>query len=233
VGREGQSAQGPVPQTAAEARALLEAGWTLGLRHAERHDPGLAALAEGFRADFAAPIDLHLYCTPAGHPGFGWHFDAEDVFVLQTLGTKEWQLRKNTVHPWPLVETLPADMRYRREVMPLLRCTLTAGDWLYIPGGYWHATRAGDESISLSVGVLSPTGMDAFDFLRGQLLESLRWRQRLPSLGAATGVGEEELVCRYRELFAELGRDLAEVMGREEFVRAYLRHNGYGAGAAG
>ena len=41
----------------------------------------------GIGRDFAAPVDVHLYCTPAGQPGFGWHYDAEDVFVLQTAGS--------------------------------------------------------------------------------------------------------------------------------------------------
>src|SRR5947209_3055839 len=135
---------------------------------------------------FLAPIDVHVYCTPAGQPGFGWHYDAEDVFVLQTAGRKEWSLRKNTVNPWPLAEALPADMRHEREIMPVLRCTLAAGDWLYIPAGYWHRTRAGEESVSLSVGVLSASALDVYDFLRRQLLSSLRWRQRLPPAGGAS-----------------------------------------------
>src|SRR5690348_13703569 len=58
------------------ARELLAQGYTLGVRHAERNDPGLAGLAAGFRDDFLAPIDIHLYCTPAREAGLGWHYDA-------------------------------------------------------------------------------------------------------------------------------------------------------------
>jgi 50S ribosomal protein L16 3-hydroxylase len=222
AGREGRSWEGQPPVSSADARDLLAAGYTLRVRHAERHDQNLAALAEGFRQDFQAPIDVHLYCTPAGCPGFGWHYDAEDVFVLQTHGSKEWLLRKNTVNPWPLVETLPSDMRYEREIMPLLRCTLAAGDWLYIPAGYWHRTQAGEESISLSVGLLSAAAIEVYDFLRTYLLASLKWRQRLPPAGAASSFSPEDLLRRYRALFAELGADLAELLQREEVVRAFL-----------
>jgi ribosomal protein L16 Arg81 hydroxylase len=229
AGKEGRPWQGNRPATGAEARALLAAGFTLGIRHAELHDPELAELAEAFRRDFAAPINVHLYCTPTGHPGFGWHYDAEEVFILQTQGSKEWLLRKNTVHPWPLVENLPADIRYEREMMPLLRCTLQAGDWLYIPAGYWHATRAGDESISLSVGILAPTALDVYDFLRRHLVDSLRWRQRLPVLGAASPVGPEKQAERCRELFRELGQDLAELMSQPEVVRDFLKEKGCAA----
>jgi ribosomal protein L16 Arg81 hydroxylase len=223
VGREGRKADVPTPTSADQAKALLAQGLTVGIRQAHRHHPGLAELAASFHADFAAPIDVHVYCTPAGQPGLGWHYDAEDVFVLQTLGAKEWQLRKNTVNPWPLVEALPADMRYQREIMPVMRCALAAGDWLYVPGGYWHSTRAGQtESISLSVGVLSPTALDVLDFLRGRLRESLLWRQRLPCAGAASPLGAEELVRRMHELFKDLGQDLAAQLSQEHFARDFL-----------
>jgi len=222
AGRAGEQWAGKLPASLDEARAVLAAGYMLGIRHSERHDAGLAALAAGFQADFLAPIDIHLFCTPADHPGYGWHYDAEEVFMLQLAGRKEWWLRKNTVNPWPLMETLPADMRYDREIMPVMRCTLQAGDWLYVPAGYWHRTQSGEESISLSVGVQAATAMNAFDFLRTELLDSLRWRQRLPPAGAATALTATELQAAYETLFAELGRDLQRILARPETAAAYL-----------
>jgi ribosomal protein L16 Arg81 hydroxylase len=223
VGSQGQQFEGTAPADAEAARPLVAAGYTIGVRHAQRQDPELQALADAFERDLLAPVDIHLYCTPSGKPGFGWHYDAEEVFVLQTAGSKEWSLRKNTVNPWPTVETLPSDMRYEREIMPLARCKLLAGDWLYIPNGYWHRTEAGEESISLSVGLASLSGLDVFDFLRGRLLSSLRWRQRLPVLGAASSQSTEELVASCQSLFAELGQDLAGVLSKESFAREFIQ----------
>lgn len=225
VGREGRRWEGTGPPSPAEARGLVAEGYTVGIRHADKHDAQLADLAAQFHTAFLAPIDVHLYCTPAGEPGFGWHYDAEEVFILQTVGAKQWWLRKNTVHPWPLVETIPLDQRYEREIMPIMRCHLTAGDWLYIPSGYWHRTQAGAESVSLSVGVRSPSAMDVYEFLRPRLLESLRWRQRLPPRGVASPLTDEERVRHYQTLFRELGDDLAKLVSQEEFVRAFLAHN--------
>lgn len=91
---------------------MFSSGYTILIRHAERHFGPLAELAGGFSADLLEPVDIHMYCMPASQFGFGWHYDAEDVFVLQTQGEKEYSLRKNTVKPWPLVETLPNDMRF-------------------------------------------------------------------------------------------------------------------------
>ena len=190
-----------------EARSLHIEGYTLVIRHAERHDEGLRSLADGFAADFAAPVDVHLYCTPAGQFGFGWHYDAEDVFILQTQGEKRYSLRKNTVNPWPVVEIIPDNLGYEREIMPLMNCTLTAGDWLYIPAGYWHRADSSQDSISLAVGVMSSTALDLFDHLRTQLVQSLVWRQRLPVPGTA-GNSRHQLLETYQELCRELSRDL-------------------------
>jgi 50S ribosomal protein L16 3-hydroxylase len=209
--REAEILPGGAPE-AGQARALLNDGYTIRVRHAERHDVGLAELAGGFARAFGGAVDVHLYATPAGHQGLGWHYDAEEVFVLQASGSKEWSVRKNTVNPWPLAETIPTNQRAEREVSPVLVCTLCVGDWLYVPGGYWHRTQAQEESVSLSVGVMPATAVDVYDWLRGDLLNDLRWRQRLPPPGEDV----EELVRRYREILADLGRDLAGRLEREE-----------------
>ena len=212
VCRRNEQHSGPTPRTAAAARGLVEEGYTLLVRHAERHGPRLAQVAEAFAADFAAPVNIHMYCTPGGEFGFGWHYDAEEVFIVQTTGRKEYFLRKNTVNPWPIEETLPANMRYEREIMPLVRCELAAGDWLYIPSGYWHRAQSRQTAISLAIGVQPRTGIDVMDHLRPQLVESLMWRQRLPVAGAAAAVSEEELREQYRARLTELAQDLARLL---------------------
>ena len=225
VGREGSRWGGATPTTVAAAKEILAAGYMFGVRHAHQIDAPLAELAGKFQHDFAAPIDVHLYCTPAGHPGFGWHYDAEEVFILQTQGKKEWWLRKNTVNPWPLMETLPQNMQHEREIMPAMKCLLAAGDWLYIPAGYWHRTQAladESESISLSVGVMALSAMDVFDALRRELLSSMLWRQRLPPLGAAQTHSAEELRKTYHGLFAALTRDLEQRLDSVEAAARFI-----------
>lgn len=222
VVRQGELWKEKARPSYSEARALHAAGYTLVIRNSEKHHPQLAELAAGFREDFQGAVDIHLYCTPANQRGFGWHYDADDGFILQTQGSKEYSLRKNTVNPWPLIETIPRDMAYEREIMPLMKCRLVAGDWLYIPGGYWHMAKAEDESISLSVGVRSTTAMDVYDFLRQRLVQSLMWRQRLPPPGKVSTLSTQELVDRYQSLFAELGDDLAKMLHDEQLVREFL-----------
>jgi ribosomal protein L16 Arg81 hydroxylase len=222
VCRRNERYAGGQPRTSDDARRLVEDGYTLLVRHAERHDPRLHHLATAFQRDFAAPVNIHMYCTPGGQYGFGWHYDAEEVFIVQTTGRKEYSLRKNTVNPWPLEETLPADMRYEREIMPLVRCELAAGDWLYIPSGYWHMGESRELSISLAIGVMSPTALDVFDFLRLRLLDSIFWRQRLPVAGAASTVSDEPLREEYARLFRDLGQELQKMLNNPGEVEAFL-----------
>jgi len=220
--RRGEWWPGSARPTSDELRHSLGEGWTVFVRHAERYHPRLAELAIEFGTAFQAPIDVHFFCTPAGTEGFGWHYDVEDVFILQTQGSKQYRLRKNTVNPWPLVETTPQDLTYEAERSLAMECTLQAGDWLYIPPGYWHATQAKELSISLSVGVMSTTAIDLIDLLRPRLVESLRWRQRLPLASALNPSNGEELRDRLNAIFSDLGSDLARQLSSEEFVARYL-----------
>lgn len=221
AGRAGERWPGDsiVPEN---ARRIVAEGYTLGIRHAHRHDPGLGRLADEFEAAFGGEVDVHLYCTPAGEQGFGWHYDAEEVFILQTAGAKQWRLRKNTVHPWPLIETIPSDQLYEREIMPMMECILLPGDWLCIPGGYWHSAQAGEESISLSIGVQAPTALDLYDSLRSELLSSLRWRQRLPVVRSPSGVVAEESAAHLHELCVALSNDLARQLTDARLIQRFL-----------
>jgi ribosomal protein L16 Arg81 hydroxylase len=222
IARRGEPSASTTPVDLRAARALAARGETLVIRHAERRDPALGALARAFAADFAAPVNIHLYATPAGEHGFGWHYDAEEVFVIQCTGVKRYTLRKNTLHPWPLVETLPADMGFEREVTPVWQCTLAPGDWLYLPSGTWHLARAESDSLSIAVGLLPPAAIHAFDTLRADLLRSIEWRQRLGLLGRAAVESPEAARARIAELCLVLGADLDRRLNDPRFQERLL-----------
>jgi 50S ribosomal protein L16 3-hydroxylase len=199
--RDGCLWRGLDPRTDVEAMDLFKAGYSLVARHAERHDAGLAKLASDFTADFDAPAAIQLYATPQQHTSFGWHYDAEEVFIVQTLGTKRYLLRENTVRPCPLLDAIPADMAFEKETSPVMRCDLASGDWLYVPSGFWHVARAEEDSLSISIGVAAPTAMDLFDELRKHFAESALWRKRLSPTGP------------HAEFAAALSQEAARILG--------------------
>jgi ribosomal protein L16 Arg81 hydroxylase len=226
LSRRGRLWEGRAAPAFDEIRRLHSEGYTITIRSAEKHDPDLGRLAEEFHADFRAPVNIHVYRTPAGEHGFGWHYDVEDVFVLQAEGSKEYSLRKNTVNPWPAPDRMPRDLQFEKEGSPLFTCRLEAGDWLYIPAGWWHIAKTERESASIAVGLMSPMAVELHRFLESELPDSVLWRQRLPVTGAARSESPEALLDRFALLFRDLGRDVAERMSDRRTVRRFLESRG-------
>ena len=192
------------PHSSDQIQSLFAAGFSIVIRNAERHDPGLLDLCNAFAQELRTRVAVQLYATPAGSHGFGWHYDAEEVFVLQTSGCKEYFLRRNTVHPSPVWDAMPKDMQYGRETSSFRASTLVTGDVLYIPAGMWHMARAVEPALSISVGVFARTGIDVVNAARSALLLDPLWRQRIPFDGAARLEHlrklREDLIARLHDL---------------------------------
>lgn len=154
VVRHGRLVPTPVPRSLSAARPLLDAGSSLVVRNAEARDAGMRELRDRFAAALAARARIQLFVTPKGERGFGWHYDAEEVFIVQTMGTKEYFFRENTVNPRPRPQPSYDFAAVREERTPIMACTLIAGDWLYVPRGWWHVATAHEDSLAISIGVL-------------------------------------------------------------------------------
>jgi 50S ribosomal protein L16 3-hydroxylase len=147
----------PAPRSSADVRALMARGISTVVRTSERHDDGFRRLAAAFDAVLPGAVHVQVYATPTGTYSYGWHYDFEDVFIVQTLGIKDYYMRANTtaVHT-RFGEAL--DFRLvREEKSALMKARLIAGDWLYIPRRWWHFVQCAEESLSISVGVM-PSG---------------------------------------------------------------------------
>ncbi len=86
-----------------------------------------------------------------------WHYDLEEIFVIQSLGEKEFYLRPNTVKAYPLPAVLPKNLEFEKgNTQTEMRCFLKPGARPYIPSGWWHMTKAQGPSFHVSIGVLKP-----------------------------------------------------------------------------
>ncbi|MCY1018015.1 cupin domain-containing protein [Pyxidicoccus sp. MSG2] len=234
LARQGVPYTGERPSTAKQARELFAQGYTLVLRQPDQHHAGLAQLARTFSAELHGRINLHLYCTPAGHHGFGWHCDPEEVFILQTAGRKDYLLRENTLHPVPLPDALPSGALAAQETTPVETRTLDAGDFIYIPAGHWHMAQAPEDALSISIGLLAPTLLDVLDAVRANLASNPVWRRRLPALGYASDLDDMKKVEVLRALFTGLGGELQRALSDPglplrflaQTARFYLRSAG-------
>jgi 50S ribosomal protein L16 3-hydroxylase len=211
----------------AEARAYHRCGHTLLVRHAERASAKFQELGEEFARMFYAPVDIQVYLTPDKSQAFGWHYDLEEVFIIQVQGSKEYTIRQNTLNPWPVSGNMPSDMPYDRETSRLrLTCRLEAGDWLYIPSGWWHIAQTQAESIHLSIGVMPVVRLKLFEFLTQRLAHSSFWCQRLAWVQPDQSdppvlVPQEPTQQLWEDMRAELNRVLAQDMTFHAFL-AYL-----------
>jgi hypothetical protein len=149
----GQRLEMPPPRSLSELRALFERGIGIVVCSPEREDAGLASLCADFARDLPGDQRLLVFATAAGTNGFGWHYDAEDVFVVQVAGDKEYYFRQNSLDPSPRRGAQPDFSCYRRETTPMMSSRLIAGDLLYLPPGYWHVAHPHAHSLSISIGV--------------------------------------------------------------------------------
>jgi 50S ribosomal protein L16 3-hydroxylase len=154
--RNGKLLTNAEPRSLREAQSLFANGCSIVMRNLEKHDDGLRALADAIGNEIEGLVAIQSYATPKTFHSFGWHYDCEDVFIIQTAGTKEYLLRANTVNPEPRIDAMPRDMQYEKETSPMMACSLAAGDLLYVPSGWWHRARAVDDALSISIGVLTP-----------------------------------------------------------------------------
>jgi ribosomal protein L16 Arg81 hydroxylase len=144
------------PRSHADVMRMMKTGVSTVVRAAEKHVAGLARLAERFERVLPGEVHVQLYATPAGTNSYGWHYDFEDVFIAQTAGVKDYYFRANTVARDAVLGDNLNFTSFRNERSPLMSARLIAGDWLYLPARWWHLVKCVEDSLSISVGVMSP-----------------------------------------------------------------------------
>lgn len=227
VVRQGRMVRDNARLSWAEVQAYHRRGHTLLIRYAERACPKLQVLAEEFAHFFHSPVDIQVYLTPEKQQAFGWHYDLEEVFIIQVQGCKEYTIRQNTVNPLPVWNNMPADMHYDRETSRIrMACRLEAGDWLYIPSGWWHIARTQAESIHLSIGIMPVARLKVFAFLAHYLAQSPFWCQRLALLPPAEAGAGGPVVLHEddKQVWQAMRMQLNDILGQEETFRAFLAY---------
>jgi bifunctional lysine-specific demethylase and histidyl-hydroxylase NO66 len=195
----GDSSGGPDPLRVSEQ---LRAGATLILYRLNVWWPPLLRFCHLLELELGHPVTAAAFLTPARSQGLEIHRDDQDVFVLQTEGSKEWSV-------W---DRLPGAPIGRGPVAghelgePAVSVVLEPGDCLYVPRGCPHvATGMERMSLHVSVGVHPVTYRDALRAAVG-LLADASLDEALPPRFAEAGVDTlPEVGCRLRELVAELG----------------------------
>ncbi len=137
-------------------RQLGAKPWTLLVQAVDHHVPAVAALIEPFRFIPNWRIDDVMVSYAVDGGGVGAHFDHYDVFLIQGLGRRRWQMGAACDSATALV---PHDgLRLLADFVPTSEWILEPGDILYVPPGIAHNGLAvGDECMTYSVGFRAPS----------------------------------------------------------------------------
>ena len=137
-----------------EFERLPETHWSLLVRDVNRFVPEIADLMDRFRfvPDWRLDDVMISYAAPQG--SVGAHIDSYDVFLLQGLGRRRWEIGSRVEDP-ALVPGL--DVRILSDFRPDRSWVLEPGDMLYLPPGVPHHGVALDPCMTLSIGFLAPS----------------------------------------------------------------------------
>jgi 50S ribosomal protein L16 3-hydroxylase len=211
---------GPIPEK--RFGKLGKAPWTLLVQAVDHHVPDVAALIAPFRFIPNWRIDDVMVSYASDGGGVGPHFDQYDVFLVQGLGTRRWQVGAlcddNT-------ELLPHDdLRLLANFEPADEWLLEPGDMLYVPPRFAHnGVAVGDDCMTYSIGFRAPSRSELIAHYVDDMLGGLSDDDRYADAGLAAQTNPGEITA---EALASLhGMVLEKLTDPAAFARWFGEHN--------
>ncbi|WP_298094597.1 cupin domain-containing protein [Brevundimonas sp.] len=187
------------------------------------HEP-LMRIGETLSRTFAASIGANIYCSFRGVQAFGTHFDNHDVIVIQTGGTKVWNLYASRAdNP---IENFPDDDATRRWFEQtrgalMQQVTMQPGDVLYLPRGWYHDALATDgPSLHVTFAITPLHGRTLLSLLNLEAMKNPAYRAFAPPATEDGGVALAAHLAEYGQILARIA---ASPSFREEVARSQTR----------
>jgi len=148
---------------------LPETHWTMLVQDVDKHLPELQTLLDPFRfiPDWRRDDLMISYAPKFG--SVGPHTDSYDVFLLQAMGARQWQIMDQPIHEAVLIDGI--DLQILKEFKADQSWELQPGDMLYLPPHIAHHGVALDECMTFSFGFRAPKKVELLDSLVNTLLE--------------------------------------------------------------
>lgn len=169
--------------------ALPDSHWSLLVQDVEKHMPALSELIEPFRFIPDWRIDDLMISYAPIHGSVGPHTDDYDVFLLQAMGRRRWQIGAG---PITEAELLPdTELRILRYFTPDQEWVLERGDLLYLPPRIGHYGVALEPCMTYSIGFRAPSERELLegflDFVGERVEADARYHD--PDLAAQANPG--------------------------------------------
>jgi 50S ribosomal protein L16 3-hydroxylase len=144
---------GPFNET--DFAKLTRRDWTVLVQDVDKWDADVADLLTrfAFLPDWRIDDVMVSYAVDGG--SVGAHVDQYDVFLLQGLGQRRWQISTDLSAPRDFRDD--AELKLLREFAPTHEWTLQSGDMLYLPPGVPHHGVAVGECLTYSIGMRAPS----------------------------------------------------------------------------
>ena len=145
------------PFTEEDFTSLPETHWTVLVQDLNKHISELDLLLEAFAFLPAWRIDdiMASYAAPQG--GVGPHTDQYDVFLLQGMGTRRWQI-SSAKDDEELITNI--DLKILKNFSAEEEFLLQPGDMLYLPPGVQHYGVSDKPCMTYSIGLRAPTQLE-------------------------------------------------------------------------
>lgn len=185
---------------------LDDKDWTLLAQAVDHFIPDVAALIEPFRFIPNWRIDDVMVSYAADGGGVGPHFDQYDVFLIQGLGKRRWQLGAKCDDNAGL---LPHDdLRQLAEFEATMEYICQPGDILYVPPGIAHnGVAIGDDCMTYSIGFRAPSRSELIGYWVDDMLTEMSDDDRYsdPALQKQSNSGEisDDAIDKLHSLITE------------------------------
>ncbi len=157
------------PFSKADLADLPNKDWALLVQGVNLLDPGADRLLNHFNfVPYARLDDLMISLAPPGG-GVGPHFDPYDVFLIQGIGRRRWEI--STQKDQSLIPNAP--LRILADFQPEQSWEVEPGDLLYLPPHCAHNGVALSECMTLSVGFRSPSDQEMTIQFLNHLIDSI------------------------------------------------------------
>lgn len=153
--------------------------------------PGLRAAANALEHGLCARALANLYYSQRSRQAYATHFDPHDAYALHISGEKTWRIYQRYFEhpiPHPMFQGLGQAFHEQHKGPVSQEVTLTPGDMLYIPAGWYHdATASSDTCIHVTFGMTRAIGLELIQLLFDRAVSDPMFRQSLPSPDTANG----------------------------------------------
>ena len=169
--------------------SLPETNYSLLVQDVEKHLPDLRRLIDPFRFIPDWRIDDLMISYAATNGNVGPHTDAYDVFLIQTMGRRRWQIARN--YDPALIPD--CDLQILAQFEAEQEWIVEPGDVLYLPPGVAHYGVALEPCMTCSVGFRAPGDYELLSGYTDWLLDQQDCTGRYTDAGRAAVINSSRI----------------------------------------